>query len=509
MKLFSFSKKTLLCSLLLIVLECAYPIYFLCFQNIDELKIQDSIVPLAIYCSIAFIFLLISMLIFFKIEKAAVFTFFVMLFFMNFGLMQNLIIYVIPGFTFLWFGIVVIILLIAIAILLKKYDLDYLVGINIVNIVLFFLIIVNAITAVTITSDVKKDIKNIEVEQYAKNRSNKENIYFFVFDEYGGEKNLEYYCDYDNSEIKKDMESMGFNWSDNSYNTESISTDSILPNILNLNYVTEIGGVPSYNLKYTENPVMYRFFKELGYDINIINHTGFLDESNGNAILKNQKIGSTADEDVHLLKLVSNQGLLPFVFSQLSKIKDKKGNATTEGSLNVALLDEALTASRDIYKYNTGKPTLNVAYIQSPHEPFLYDDKGDYVLLTDANDYSKTDVYINQLKYINTQMKLITENIIKNDPNSIIVFQADHGLRYAEHCMYLYKKKDFNAEVETDKMQNVLNCVYVGGKKIDIEGKSCINTWRTILNEEYGTSYEMIEPEEKFILNWKYRYSQY
>ena len=45
-------------------------------------------------------------------------------------------------------------------------------------------------------------------------------------------------------------------------------------------------------------------------------------------------------------------------------------------------------------------------------------------------------------------------------------------------------------------MQNVLNCVYYQGNQYEIEGMTNINTWRYILNEIFGTDYELLEPKQ-------------
>ena len=69
-----------------------------------------------------------------------------------------------------------------------------------------------------------------------------------------------------------------------------------------------------------------------------------------------------------------------------------------------------------------------------------------------------------------------------------------------------YSKDDFNAEVETKNMQSVINCVYWGSaNKHDIEGLSCLNTWRTVLNELYDADFDMIDVPHKHVLKWKYK----
>ena len=42
-------------------------------------------------------------------------------------------------------------------------------------------------------------------------------------------------------------------------------------------------------------------------------------------------------------------------------------------------------------------------------------------------------------------------------------------------------------------MQNIINCVYYKGEKMDIEGLTGVNTIRMALNYVFGTDYEMLE----------------
>ena len=52
----------------------------------------------------------------------------------------------------------------------------------------------------------------------------------------------------------------------------------------------------------------------------------------------------------------------------------------------------------------------------------------------------------------------------------------------------------FDPAVENPYMQNTLNCVYYKGEDFPIEGEIGINSLRLILNQVFGTDYEMIEP---------------
>ena len=43
--------------------------------------------------------------------------------------------------------------------------------------------------------------------------------------------------------------------------------------------------------------------------------------------------------------------------------------------------------------------------------------------------------------------------------------------------------------------QNILNCVYLPGQDVDIQGKSGVNTLRTVLDQAFGMELPMVEPD--------------
>lgn len=51
---------------------------------------------------------------------------------------------------------------------------------------------------------------NVQVEQNVQFGANRPNVYYFLFDEYGGYDNLEHYYHFDNSAFLEDLEARGF-----------------------------------------------------------------------------------------------------------------------------------------------------------------------------------------------------------------------------------------------------------------------------------------------------------
>lgn len=485
-------------SILAVLLTCLYPCAFLYLQNVDEAGPVGMVVPFVIYTMVAFVIFCVMIMVYWKMDKAAIATCVFMILFMNFVLMQNLINLVLPFVTYLHFTIVLLIAWIAFLVFVKKKDIDTEIWCKIICAIFGLLIVVNFLGAIP-KFTAKKEIKDVKVEEYAKDKTFAGNVYYIILDEYAGDENLEYFYNYDNSDIKNYLEDKGFSWSGSTRNLESISTFEIIPNILNLDYVTEIDGIPNTNLQYTKDPVLYRFFKDMGYQINLVNHENFL-VSDNYKVLTHSRFSFAETGSTSLSKSIINQGYVSILYNTVGKMFN---NQNTEDSAKD--LEDAMNYTRDSYKYTDGKPTLTVCYLQCPHMAFVFDENGNYNDSKNLENWADDKYYLGQLKYTNTFIKETVDNIIENDPNSIIVFQADHGARYSYYNMNRYKKSEYDAKKETRMMQNVINAVYIGGDtKIDIEGKSCINTWRTILNTVYKTDYEMLDAPDDYVYKWRY-----
>ena len=98
------------------------------------------------------------------------------------------------------------------------------------------------------------------------------------------------------------------------------------------------------------------------------------------------------------------------------------------------------------------------------------------------------------------------DNLIAQDPNAVIILQSDHGARYPAQMFVGFGSPPLDQTVENPYMQNILNCVYVGGRSLEIEGLTGINTLRTVLNSEFGTELPMLEAPTGYVSDlttWK------
>ena len=221
----------------------------------------------------------------------------------------------------------------------------------------------------------------------------------------------------------------------------------------------------------------------------MVNHLNTFSDTNCNVLNYKQK-------KENLSTYVLDNGIWSEVDSFVSWGKQKLSGNSNDYYTN---LSDVLTIMENITDYTSdSKPTFTFAYAECPHEYFTFDADGNRIAKEDETNWKDKSIYLNQYKYITKCMERIVEDIQKNDPDALIILMSDHGARYPHWQVDHYGAKAYDASVETLYMQNILNCFYYKGEKLDIEGMTSINTWRTVLNTYFGTDYEMLPAPEGF-----------
>ncbi len=498
------SPKKLLISMWIILVVCLYPCIFMYTQNIAEEGGDSILFPMEFFILVAIFIYGITLLVYKSAERATLFAAFFMIIFMNYSFVKKMFIRLDIPVNEIVFGIIALIIIIGMGVFLKKTKKKVEISLPIVGLVFSALIIMNIAMSIPQIVNSNENIKETKVN-YAKDKSFKENVYFFIFDEYGGKANLKYYFDYDNTDFLNKLRDKGFSVSDNTYNRESVYTYDIVPNIFNLEYVTDTNNTPAKNKSALNNPVLFKFFKNLGYEINVINHQRYLNTKDCNVLFESNKKAIVNNEHS-----IGDYVLKNSFFNYIDKLANYTRDRKDYAKFVKGFFDDYIRDARKMFdcfenswKEAKDKPTLTVGYFACPHRPCVFDENGNENNYKELYKYKKT--YIGYLKYLNKEILNYVDNIKKNDPNAIIIFQADHGARIPLFSMNEYNMDDYNEKVESEMMQNAFNCVYFGNKKDkNIEGLSCINTMRYVLNELYKTDYKMIKPKENYIVSWKY-----
>lgn len=481
-------------SLLAVLLTCLYPCFFLFAQNAREASAGDMLPFFLIFFITALGILLFFGIFVRNISRAATLSCLAMLVIINFSMITDSIKDRLPWFQdrfFLLFAALVLLALLVLCIK-KKPNLTAVCGV----IALTF----GILTAVSALQAIPKliQVASYQPEERDSQGSNVEfqgqtpNVYYLIFDEYGGDENLESYFGFDNSSFYVQLEEQGFSISHSSRNTESCWSDTLIPNMLNLDYVADDSMPERIRRNYLKDPTLAQLFRSNGYQINLINHRSYLDISGARELTQGQTEDTISDYLFHN----SIYCKLPWVKDKLSLWMFENYRDNYQGPL-----ENALDALKNCYRAAQGQPTLTISYIQCPHAPFLYNADGSVRDLFNGWQWKDASLYPGQLQYLNTVILETIDNIQKNDPDAVILLQSDHGARVPLHMVEQYGGPRFDAEAETPIMQSVLCCAYIPGESINIEGDTCINAARKTIDAVFGTQLGAITPASGYVLD--------
>lgn len=320
-------------------------------------------------------------------------------------------------------------------------------------IVMVVLLLINLVPAVpTIMQKMAANTQNEEISASV-NKSDQPNIYWFIFDECASFPVIENFYNFSDKSNYSSLISKGFYISNTSHN-EATDTHVVMTNCVNLDYVVNT----SMNLAEIEahrtNPQLYQILKDHNYTMRGIGDTEWLRIE---SITTNKSVkGETAD-GIGIVELqLKNSVIAPFI-----------STSHTEHA-NLVLDTLAYYKQEENITPNSGQ--FNFLYVASPHVPFLFDEKGNEVSAVNYNNWDDPTYYVGQYQFIMNQIDEITDVIINNDPQSIIILQSDHGPRGSIGLTF-------------EDKTSVLNCVYYMGEDVsEIEGMSSVNTLRFVLN---------------------------
>lgn len=472
-----------------LVLVCLYPCLFQFATNAPESVLLDGALFFGIFLGLGLLVLLGSFLILRKWGAAGLFADLTMLVVMNGGLLIRAVRKVLPALQARYPLLVLLLALLAALVLLKRKGWNCQVPCILMALVFGVLSGVSlAMGAPAILGELRQNqAREDSLRQRAEAADEigrRPNVYYYLYDEYGGPENLRYYYDYDNSAFYQALEERGFSCSADSYNTESCATVQLVPNLYDLSYDLP----PYFNSGDGVPPKLYQLFLDRGYQVNLISHNDFLDTDGASSLTDAQQEDSIC---VYLYQnsLLNWTPLARFV-TELPQLRTLAGAET--------MVQEVLGYLESAWEYTGTTPTLTLGYVQLPHTWFLYDKDGNLQPEDQWLNWKDPQYYLGQLEYTNQRILDQVDSILAHDPEAIIILQSDHGARKGYHMEELYGGP-YDPETETIHQQNILNCVYLGGEAVDISGLSGINTLRTVLNQTFGMDYEMLPSPTGFV----------
>ena len=482
----SVNKKNTVISIASLICVALFPCFFLYLQNTGAAIFSDLIEMSGILLLISLIILGFSFLIFRNIEKAALISNIFLIIGLYFAFIEKAIVKVIPMLYYWHVAIICLFLIFQIGYLIYKKSTAKLANqINQVLLLIFGgLIIFNGILAVpkafqTIST---KAQNQAELDQKINNptsdnqEGNLPNVYYFIFDEYAGFDSIQRYCNYDNSAFYASLEELGFVTSKHSVN-DTWDNYTEIPNLLQLARVNSIDMTAAEKKANLKDPFLLKFMKEQGYTVNALDSTNY------------QFIDVNAT-DLHLgVDYISTYGTFKSLIFQNTAYYPFHGYEDHDEEISnmLRMFNYAIESSE-----KTKSNLFTIGYFSFPHVPYIVDENGNKTNDSDRLNLRDTAPYLAQFKYASKKILEMTTEIIRNDPESIIVIQSDHGYRYPSHLHFWYGIDQFDLAVESIYERNILNSVYYQGKDIYIDNYSGINTLITVLNKLLDVDLQMV-----------------
>ncbi len=325
------------------------------------------------------------------------------------------------------------------------------------------------------------------------------NIYFIVLDAHGRADVLQKYFDYDSTFFIDGLEQRGFYVAKNSRSNYS-STHTCLASVLNMTYLdalTERFGEESvFTIPLTDminDSIVVRELKQLGYTT-VAFETGYEGLTMTSAdILLAPPLAFSEFGNV-LFSTTPLPSLLRHLWPNLQH--DLHRNRILDQ------FDKLATPSQDVQA-----PYFFFAHLIVPHPPYIFGPNGEERMLKRTFSFTDTSprdqvrkAYRDQVEYVDKRILSITDEILAQDPEAIIIIQGDHG-------------PPLDPWVEDDKVLEqgvilripILNAVHLPGNKSGIwyDHMTPVNTFRALFNAYFGINYTLLEDHSYISFSWR------
>lgn len=470
--------KRMVFPLLTVIVTSIFPAVFLYCRNAGEAGFGEILPAIFLFAGLGIILFLLFCIPMHSANKAGVIASVFILILTNYGLIEKVAKHLFPFLKYWHILPILLMLALHMAFFIKRWMPDDLSAeiIKVECMVFLLLTVINAATGIPGAIHYMQAQNEIAQSRMAKQQpipvqsEGKRNIYLLLFDEYAGFAQMEKYYGYDNRPLKDFLTENNFSVSYTSHN-ESNSTRVVLTNLVNLDYVVNADNVAKENETLRKNGRLYDLMREQGYQVEILELYNFMgghipqqEAASGEAVTVN-------GENLYDI-CIRQSAFYPFAHAD-----------TAEAIEDILMFADYLSDKESLPEGGT----FTLAYFVFPHQPFIVDENGAAIPQSQSSNWEDSRYYLGQYKYATKLILSILDNIIQNDPEAVIILQSDHGARATTH-------KDYTKKFPMEIMTNNFNAVYFGGDKLlDIEGQSSINTVRMVLNQLWGTDYEMLE----------------
>lgn len=310
---------------------------------------------------------------------------------------------------------------------------------------------------------------------------NRPNIFYILLDGYGGTKRMNEDLNFDNYVFLDELKSRGFIVSDNS-NSNYASSKWSLTSIMNMVYL------PSIELNQTDNEhaellsfmlsnnEVMRNLKILDYEIIDFQPEGFFIKSFSN--IDRNYCSQEVIEQSKFVKTLLRTTILNLLNHNLQIDSDRK-SILCGFSETSKLLDD-----------NTSPLFVNM-HLRLPHPPYVFGPNGEFIypgrVQTEEGSFENEQGYVDSIKFANSKVIPLIDEILIKDKNAIIIIQSDHGYDFGidyENPSILSLKQRFSN----------LNAIYYPFENnVFYDGFTPVNTFSIIFNNIFETDYPILE----------------
>lgn len=445
-----------------------YPVIYMYCQNVEEVGFSDIGLLLTEYILISIAILTGITLVTKSVNISTLISAVCVVYIYNFAIFQKGINIIFPSLKYWHIVPIGFVIILHIAYAINKIKQEIITDIiRIMSWVILGLLLINIVPAVpSIVNRINSETQN-KISDNTNSQNKDSNFYWIILDECANFKTMEQYYNYTDTEIREKLAGLGFFISDDSRN-ECGNTDVVLTNCFNLEYVANSQMDSTQLRALRENAKLITTFNENGYTVKGIGDTDWLgiESVSGGTGDSGKTIEGFAIKDI----VLQNSIIGPVI--------------QFDGTESAKIILNTLEYLQNEKNISPNSSELNITYICSPHQPFLFDINGSAVSAANYNNWADEKYYLEQYIYIMREITKCVENIIENDPDSIIVLESDHGPR-------------FNPEMPLEDKLVILNAVYFKGEAIEeIGNKSGVNTLRTVINRLFDYSWDDLEVKE-------------
>ena len=472
-------------------------VIFIYSHNIFVIPVQEIIFPLLSILGITSVSFIILTLALKNARKSGLIVSLYLILFFSFGHVFNIVNdfsigeFDIGRYSYLLILYFIIFVIGTIYLLKTKIELNSITKIT--NVVVITLLAVTSVS-ILITSinepsfaneDVLQNINLHDVQETSQLQIlNKKlpNVYYIILDEYGSQKSLQQFFNYDNKNFISFLKEKEFFVVENSYAnypTTKLSLGSSM-NMKYLNYLTDSLGIESQNQHILDQIISENFvmqnFKSNGYDI----------------INMGSLLGPNNEFDVADQNLCEQNYLFDRDSLAREVIETSMVGYLLERMVEDEIREVILCTFDKISEIKYEKPVFIFAHILLPHPPFIFGPNGENIVPgTSLNSkvWNPRDAYIDQLVFANKKTQESIEKILQNENgNAIIILQSDTGSAFDVDW------DNPTREMIIERMSN-LNAYYLPDKNYELfyDKLTPVNSFPLIFNSYFNQNYEIVD----------------